>query len=189
MGSSFFLSCQETGYDEEKFLLLIRRIAECLARRRKLPPQEVYDCGSEAVLLVLEQLREGETPCLQPQNWIKFVVKVVRNFQRRYQSRTKHEVLLDEGKEELLQLPDTAPTPEAALERKCTESLLYKAIEENLDDSLQAIFLAHFVEHVPLKELAALAGTTPDALCHRLQRARLRVRAWLERHGWDGEIP
>jgi len=80
------------------------------------------------------------------------------------------------GNREALDVPDTALTPEAALERFELVSQVHAAIAE-LDVDSRAVLVLRDIEGLSGEETAARLHLAPAAMKTRLHRARLAVRA------------
>jgi len=88
-----------------------------------------------------------------------------------------HDVVTDEG--ERLGLAELLPSPEAGPDAAYARSLLVEELEEALADLPQAqreVFLAHEVEGLSFKEIAARTGVGMNTLLSRKHAAVLQLR-------------
>jgi RNA polymerase sigma-70 factor (ECF subfamily) len=72
------------------------------------------------------------------------------------------------------------PTPEASMAHDDMRRLLERSIDE-LPDAFRTIFIARIVEGLTVEETAALFDLRPETVKTRVHRARVRLRASLER--------
>lgn len=85
----------------------------------------------------------------------------------------------------LEELEDCVPAPQT-VESAVEAAELTAAIQrwlEGLARQDRVLFLRRYWSGMPLKDLAALTGTTPDRLAHRMSRLRRSLRASLEQEG------
>jgi RNA polymerase sigma-70 factor, ECF subfamily len=80
------------------------------------------------------------------------------------------------------QLADPRESPSEALERKEIAERLFMALD-TLDDIYRQVFLLHYLQHLPIAEVASLLGINVDTTNTRLHRARLQLRERLLQQG------
>lgn len=76
--------------------------------------------------------------------------------------------------------PSPRPTPEASMATTEMRHLLERSIDE-LPDAFRTIFIARMVEGLSVEETARLFDLRPETVKTRVHRARVRLRASLER--------
>jgi RNA polymerase sigma-70 factor, ECF subfamily len=96
-----------------------------------------------------------------------------------------------EGADALLTTADTAPSPEAKLERREVSELVVRALDA-LSDEYREVIALRDIEGMSAKDAADALGITVDALKSRLHRARHALRDLLRpalEAGAPGETP
>ncbi|MGJ5818538.1 sigma-70 family RNA polymerase sigma factor [Paludibaculum fermentans] len=80
-----------------------------------------------------------------------------------------------------LDLPDLAPTPESAVAKTQVGAVLREEIRK-IPTLLRDVFILREMQELPMQEVAGKLGITVAAAKSRLLRARLELRARLDRH-------
>ena len=116
--------------------------------------------------------------------WLSRIV-VNQCLMRLRKDRRAHFLYLDEGaantEVETLELPGLDPTPEGRLAQVELRQLLQQEIAR-IPPILRDVFLLRDVEELPMPDVAARLGISIVAAKSRLLRARLELRARLQKH-------
>ena len=87
--------------------------------------------------------------------------------------------------DELLQLEDLLPSPEAGPDALYARSVLLDELElaiDELPEEQREVFVAHEIEGRSFKEMAAETGVSVNTLLSRKRYAVLHLRERLQRH-------
>lgn len=152
-------------------------------RRRVADPRDAEDILQEVFYELVEAYRLMQ-PIEQVGAWLFRVARnrIIDLFRKKKpESFSDSEVVTDDG--ELLRWEDLLPSPEAGPDGVYARSVL----AEELDDALQElpleqreVFIAHELEGVSFKELAAKTGVNANTLRTRKRYAVLHLRERLQ---------
>ncbi|TWT88605.1 ECF RNA polymerase sigma factor SigE [Pseudobythopirellula maris] len=135
----------------------------------QLAGEQSVDCFSELVR-AMPKMSGGDRQ-LRP-----FVFAVARNVLRRsWRARARPAAPLDSAEEKA----DPRPTPAAVAESQDEHARLIGAIR-SLDPPTRDALLMHYVEQMPLAEVAAAIGEPLGTIKSRLHRGRHRLAALLQ---------
>jgi len=95
---------------------------------------------------------------------------------------------VDVDADEVAQVPDEAPNPEAALLRKCDSALIDRLVAELPSEFREVVVLREF-EDMSYSEIAAVAGIPLGTVMSRLARAREMLRRGFARQIAREAIP
>lgn len=164
----------------QAFRRLVARVSACAGRwlvYRSIPEADRDDVVQEALLRMYLRRASYEPARSNWESWaFAFVGRAVQNYRSGRSNRVKHvDVALDV-------LPETAtdaPSPEEEAESAMMHALL-KRCWSNLDEDSRAILHAH-AEGIEMTDIAAAFGLSRSAAYTRLQTARARLQAALDR--------
>ena len=153
------------------------RLCHELAMRILGDPSDAEECVSDTWLRVWNAIPPAAPPSLRA-----YVCKIVRRIAiDRYRMgkaakrRSEMTVALEEV-EPYLAVP---PEGEAELPR------LLDAFLRTEDELDRKLFMGRYWHAYPVKDMAARYGLTPNAVSHRLNRTRERLRAYLNERGYS----
>ena len=158
-----------------------RRISDVMARegsrlarfirRRVADPRDAEDVLQE----VFYELVEANRLLMPIEHVTGWLFRVARNRITDLLRRRRPEV-------EVLELAELLPSPDAGPEAMHARHALLEALEQallELPEEQRAVFLAHEVEGLSFKEMAAATGVSVNTLLSRKRYAVLRLRARL----------
>ena len=153
------------------------RLCHELALRILGDPSDAEECVSDTWLRVWNAIPPAAPPSLRA-----YVCKIVRRIAiDRYRMgkaakrRSEMTVALEEV-EPYLAVP---PEGEAELPR------LLEAFLRTEDELDRKLFMGRYWHAYPVKDMATRYGLTPNAVSHRLNRTRERLRAYLNERGYS----
>jgi RNA polymerase sigma factor (sigma-70 family) len=170
-----------------------RRIAEVVNReqsrlrnfiRRRVPdPRDAEDILQD----VFYELVEANRLLMPIQHVTGWLFRVARNritdlFRKKKPESFSDAAVADEG-DEVLQLEDLLPSPDAGPEALYARNVLLDELElaiDELPEEQREVFVAHELEGRSFKEMAAAAGVTVNTLLSRKRYAVLRLRERLQ---------
>jgi len=170
-----------------------RQISEIIAEersrlrnfiRRRVPdPRDAEDILQE----VFYELVEANRLLMPIQHVTGWLFRVARNritdlFRKKKPESFSDAAVADEG-DEVLQLEDLLPSPDAGPEALYVRSVLLDALElaiDELPEEQREVFVAHELEGRSFKEMAAATGVTVNTLLSRKRYAVLHLRERLQ---------
>src|SRR5204863_3978751 len=152
-------------------------------RRRVPDPSDVEDILQE----VFYELVEANRLLMPIDHVTGWLFRVARNritdlFRKKKPERFSDTAVADEN-DELLQLEDLLPSPDAGPEALHARSVLLAALELAVDELPQEqreVFVAHELEGRSFKEMAAATGASVNTLLSRKRYAVLHLRERLQ---------
>jgi len=165
---------------------LRRTLARVLAGRRGAGEADLDDWAQEALLSVLQGLPRfrGESRFSTWAAAVAVRTAFTQLRRRRYSESSLGE--LDLARLEPYAAGSRAEDPERAHGRRSLLEELHRAIGECLTERQRAAVLGELAG-VPSREIARRLGTNPNALYKLVHDARRRLKAALERAGYDGD--
>ena len=148
-------------------------------RRQVADPGDVEDVLQDVFYELVAAYRLLQ-PVEQAGAWLFRVARnrlVDRWRKKRPEALADHEVVTDEG--ERLGLADLLPSAEAGPEAAYARAVLVEELEEallELPDAQREVFIAHEVEGLSFKEIAARTGVGVNTLLSRKHAAVLQLR-------------
>jgi len=178
----------EQGFDQDRQISEI--VAEERSRlrnfiRRRVPdPADVEDIVQE----VFYELVEANRLLMPIDHVTGWLFRVARNriidlFRKNKPERFSDTAVADEN-DELLELEDLLPSPNAGPEALYARSVLLHELELALDklpEEQREVFVAHELEGRSFKEMAADTGVSVNTLLSRKRYAVLHLRERLQR--------
>ncbi len=170
-----------------------RQISEIIAEersrlrnfiRRRVPdPRDAEDILQE----VFYELVEANRLLMPIQHVTGWLFRVARNritdlFRKKKPESFSDAAVADEG-DEVLQLEDLLPSPDAGPEALYVRSVLLDALElaiDELPEEQREVFVAHELEGRSFKEMAAATGVRVNTLLSRKRYAVLHLRERLQ---------
>jgi RNA polymerase sigma factor (sigma-70 family) len=153
-------------------------------RRRVPDPRDVEDILQD----VFYELVEANRLLMPIEHVTGWLFRVARNRITDLWRRKKPESFSDSAvaneEDELLQLEDLLPSPDAGPEALVARSVLLEELElavDELPEEQREVFVAHEFEGRSFKELAAEAGVSVNTLLSRKRYAVLRLRERLQK--------
>ncbi len=138
---------------------------------------DVLDLTQEVFILAYDKRAELTRPA-GVRSWLyRIAFGIVRNHQRR--AHVRREVPTDAPAQA------TACTPEDPVERAQDRDRLRLVLAE-LDEVKRAVLVAHAIEELPMKEVAAAMGIPLKTAYSRLYAARREAAAAFARHEGQG---
>ncbi|MBZ5538348.1 MAG: sigma-70 family RNA polymerase sigma factor [Acidobacteriia bacterium] len=169
-----------------------RRISEVVKReqsrlrnfiRRRVPdPRDVEDILQD----VFSELVEANSLLMPIEHVTGWLFRVARNRITDLFRKKKPESFSDAGAaddEELLQLEDLLPSPDAGPEALYARNVLLDELElavDELPEEQREVFVAHELEGRSFKEMAAQTGVSVNTLLSRKRYAVLHLRERLQ---------
>ncbi len=170
-----------------------RQISEIIAEersrlrnfiRRRVPdPRDAEDILQE----VFYELVEANRLLMPIQHVTGWLFRVARNritdlFRKKKPESFSDAAVADEG-DEVLQLEDLLPSPDAGPEALYARNVLLDALElaiDELPEEQREVFVAHELEGRSFKEMAAATGVSVNTLLSRKRYAVLHLRERLQ---------
>jgi RNA polymerase sigma factor (sigma-70 family) len=170
-----------------------QRISEAIDReharlrnfiRRRVPdPRDAEDILQD----VFYELVEANRLLMPIEHITGWLFRVARNritdlFRKKNPERFSNAAVMNED-DELLQLEDLLPSPEAGPEAQYARNVLLEELElavEELPQEQRAVFIAHELEGRSFKEIAAETGVRVNTLLSRKHYAVLHLRERLQ---------
>lgn len=148
-------------------------------RRRVPDPRDVEDILQD----VFYELVEANRMLMPIEHVTGWLFRVARNritdlFRKKKPERFSDAVVADEG-DELLQLEDLLPSPDAGPEALYARNVLLDALVlavEELPTEQREVFIAHELEGRSFKEMSAETGVSVNTLLSRKRYAVLHLR-------------
>ena len=152
-------------------------------RRRVLDPRDAEDILQD----VFYELVEANRLLMPIEHVTGWLFRVARNritdlFRKKRPESFSDTAVLDEG-DELLQLENLLPSPDAGPEVLYARSVLLDELElavDELPEEQREVFVAHELEGRSFKEMAAETGMSVNTLLSRKRYAVLRLRERLQ---------
>ena len=139
---------------------------------RALPPEDMEEVLSD-VFVNLWNSRKRLRGEVKP-----YLAAIARNAARQRLRQYRAEAPLPEDET----LPDPAPLPEQAAERRERDRAVRSAVEE-LDPADRELFLRFYYLGQTVEEIAAVTGQNPSTLKSRLRRGREKLKRDLTEKG------
>jgi RNA polymerase sigma factor (sigma-70 family) len=152
-------------------------------RRRVPDPRDAEDILQE----VFYELVEANRLLMPIEHVTGWLFRVARNritdlFRKKRPERFSNTAVADEG-DELLQLEDLLPSPDAGPEALYARSVLLDELAlavDELPEEQREVFIAHELEGRSFKEMAAESGVSVNTLLSRKRYAVLHLRERLQ---------
>jgi RNA polymerase sigma-70 factor (ECF subfamily) len=135
-------------------------------RQLGLPESDVDDGVQEVLMVAARRLADIQIGS-ERAFLMSSAVRVASTLRR---ARARRRELIDD---ELFDLADLGPSPEASLDLNRSRRLL-DAVLDQLPTPLRAIFVLYELEELTMAEIAALLDLPPGTVASRLRRARAR---------------
>ena len=152
-------------------------------RRRVPDPRDVEDILQD----VFYELVEANRLLMPIEHVTGWLFRVARNritdLFRKKKPESFSDTAVADGDDELLQLEDLLPSPDAGPEALFARNVLLQELElavEDLPEEQRAVFVAHELEGRSFKEMAAESGMSVNTLLSRKRYAVLHLRERLQ---------
>ena len=173
--------------DQEAFGCLIRAYEKrvfALTRRLCADPSDAEEAAQDAFLAVWQGLPSfrGEA---RFSTWLyRLTVNACTDILRRRQRRSGRDEPLDRAEA----LPDRAPSPQEAAERKELRSAIEAGLRQLPEEYRTALVLRE-IQQLSYEEIAQATGAKPGTIKSRISRGRGLLRKFLQEHGNLSDLP
>ena len=160
--------------DEQALVLTREKYGQYLSRialNLLGDPQDAEECVSDALLALWDRI-----PPEKPASLKLFTGRIVRNLSVSRYRREHAKKRFSELTVLLSELDECVPGAESP--EKAAENTL-------LDPKDRALFIRRYWHGESVKALAAECGTSPEKLTQRMLRLRRKLKAFLEREGFE----
>jgi RNA polymerase sigma factor (sigma-70 family) len=170
-----------------------RRIADVVERerarlfgfiRRRVPDPGDAEDVLQDVLFALVEANRLLMPIEHVTGWLFRVARNrITDLFRKKRPESFGDTATADGDDELMQLDDLLPSPDAGPDAVYARSVLLRELElalAELPEEQRAVFVAHELEGRSFKEMAAESGTSVNTLLSRKRYAVLRLRERLQ---------
>ena len=145
-------------------------------------PQDAEECVSDALLAVWDRI-----PPEKPASLKLFAGRIVRNLSVSRYRREHAKKRFSELTVLLSELDECVPgaeSPEKAAENTLLSEIISRWLR-SLDPKDRALFIRRYWHGESIKSLAAECGTSPEKLTQRMLRLRRKLKAFLEKEGFE----
>ena len=136
----------------------------------------VMDLVQDTYLKVYQRLDQLESPS-KFRAWVK---QIARNTALDYIKKSKvlafSELYVDEAMEVEVEDPDTEHLPDIVMDRQETARLLHEILD-TLPDAQRAVISMHYLQGIPVKEIAATLGRSENTIKVQLFQGRKSLEA------------
>ena len=178
---------QAKSGDHEAFGCLVRAYEKrvfALTRRLCEDPSDAEEAAQDAFLAVWQGLPSfrGEA---RFSTWLyRLTVNACTDILRRRQRRSGRDEPLDRAEA----LPDRAPSPQEAAERKELRSAIEAGLRQLPEEYRTALVLRE-IQQLSYEEIAQATGAKPGTIKSRISRGRGLLRKFLQEHGNLSDFP
>ena len=178
---------QAKSGDHEAFGCLVRAYEKrvfALTRRLCEDPSDAEEAAQDAFLAVWQGLPSfrGEA---RFSTWLyRLTVNACTDILRRRQRRSGRDEPLDRAEA----LPDRAPSPQEAAERKELRSAIEAGLRQLPEEYRTALVLRE-IQQLSYEEIAQATGAKPGTIKSRISRGRGLLRKFLQEHGNLSDLP
>ena len=178
---------QAKSGDHEAFGCLVRAYEKrvfALTRRLCVDPSDAEEAAQDAFLAVWQGLPSfrGEA---RFSTWLyRLTVNACTDILRRRQRRSGRDEPLDRAEA----LPDRAPSPQEAAERKELRSAIEAGLRQLPEEYRTALVLRE-IQQLSYEEIAQATGAKPGTIKSRISRGRGLLRKFLQEHGNLSDFP
>lgn len=161
----------------EELIKDYKKIAYNIALRVMKNKENAEDASQEALIKVYKNIKNFN----QKSTFKVWLYRIVMNSCIDLQRKNKHEVTsldsLKKGKDNdyKVEIEDTSKGPDAILETKLNNEILYKCIDSLADDHKQIIILRDLQE-LSYKEISDVLNCSEGTVKSRLSRARTKLK-------------
>ena len=173
--------------DQEAFGCLVRAYEKrvfALTRRLCVDPSDAEEAAQDAFLAVWQGLPSfrGEA---RFSTWLyRLTVNACTDILRRRQRRSGRDEPLDRAEA----LPDRAPSPQEAAERKELRSAIEAGLRQLPEEYRTALVLRE-IQQLSYEEIAQATGAKSGTIKSRISRGRGLLRKFLQEHGNLSDFP
>ena len=178
---------QAKSGDHEAFGCLVRAYEKrvfALTRRLCVDPSDAEEAAQDAFLAVWQGLPSfrGEA---RFSTWLyRLTVNACTDILRRRQRRSGRDEPLDRAEA----LPDLAPSPQEAAERKELRSAIEAGLRQLPEEYRTALVLRE-IQQLSYEEIAQTTGAKSGTIKSRISRGRGLLRKFLQEHGNLSDFP
>lgn len=178
---------QAKSGDHEAFGCLVRAYEKrvfALTRRLCVDPSDAEEAAQDAFLAVWQGLPSfrGEA---RFSTWLyRLTVNACTDILRRRQRRSGRDELLDRAEA----LPDLAPSPQEAAERKELRSAIEAGLRQLPEEYRTALVLRE-IQQLSYEEIAQTTGAKSGTIKSRISRGRGLLRKFLQEQGNLSDFP
>lgn len=138
--------------------------------------ETIADLIQDTYLKVYQRLDQLE----QPEKFRAWVKQIARNTALDYIKKTKvlafSELYVDEDTDIEIEDPDASHLPEIAMDRQETLRLIHEILD-SLPDGQRAVISMHYLQGIPVKEIAATLGKSESTIKVQLFQGRKNLAA------------
>ena len=150
---------------------------------------QAEDFAQEALLKIIDQLDafRGESRFTTWAHKIAVRVALTELRRKRWQDVSLDALATSPDEIRPMEVPDSAPGPAQAADRKAVTALLHRYIRDELTERQRSALLAVGIYGMPLEEVARRMGSTRNAMYKLLHDARRNLKRKLTADGFSRE--